>query len=183
MQRALPQPPSTICSRTEGGVKIRPVSHRAQAWRRRHGRRLCRARRASRPSRRHQAPAPGQSAMDRNGSGLWREARTAASVNHPNICQLYEIDSDGDELFLAMELLDGEPLSARLARGALPAERSRSDRAFGARRARGPAPEGNRPSRSEAVEHLPGAARRQAARLRPRASRSSAAARRDRHAT
>ncbi|HEU4694720.1 MAG TPA: protein kinase, partial [Vicinamibacterales bacterium] len=41
---------------------------------------------------------------------LWREARTAASVNHPNICQLYEIDSDGDELFLAMELLDGEPL-------------------------------------------------------------------------
>ncbi len=51
---------------------------------------------------------------------LWREARTAASVNHPNICQLYEIDSDGDDLFLAMELLDGEPLSARLARGALP---------------------------------------------------------------
>jgi eukaryotic-like serine/threonine-protein kinase len=51
---------------------------------------------------------------------LWREARAAASVNHPNICQLYEIDSEGDELFLAMELLDGEPLSARLARGALP---------------------------------------------------------------
>jgi len=51
---------------------------------------------------------------------LWREARAAASVNHPNICQLYEIDSDGGELFLAMELLDGEPLSARLTRGALP---------------------------------------------------------------
>jgi serine/threonine protein kinase len=50
---------------------------------------------------------------------LWREARAAASVNHPNICQLYEIDSEGDELFLAMELLDGEPLSARLAQGAL----------------------------------------------------------------
>jgi serine/threonine protein kinase len=50
---------------------------------------------------------------------LWREARTAASVNHPNICQLYEIDSDGDELFLAMELLDGEPLNARLTRGPL----------------------------------------------------------------
>ncbi len=50
---------------------------------------------------------------------LWREARSAASVNHPNICQLYEIDSDGEELFLAMELLDGEPLSARLGRGSL----------------------------------------------------------------
>ena len=55
---------------------------------------------------------------------LWREARSAASVNHPNICQLYEIDTDAQGLFLAMELLDGEPLSARLARGALPASES-----------------------------------------------------------
>jgi serine/threonine protein kinase len=55
---------------------------------------------------------------------LWREARSAASVNHPNICQLYEIDTDAEGLFLAMELLDGEPLSARLARGALPASES-----------------------------------------------------------
>ena len=46
---------------------------------------------------------------------LWREARTAASVNHPNICQLYEIDSDGDELFLAMELLDLKPSNIFLA--------------------------------------------------------------------
>jgi len=54
---------------------------------------------------------------------LWREARMAASVNHPNICQLYEIDSTGDDLFIVMELLDGEPLSARLGRGSLrPAE-------------------------------------------------------------
>jgi len=50
---------------------------------------------------------------------LWREARIAASINHPNVCQVYEIDSDGDELFLTMELLDGEPLSARLGRGPL----------------------------------------------------------------
>ncbi|HVQ13781.1 MAG TPA: protein kinase [Vicinamibacterales bacterium] len=50
---------------------------------------------------------------------LWREARTAASVSHPNICQLYEIDSEGDELFLTMELLDGEALSSRLTRGPL----------------------------------------------------------------
>jgi TolB-like protein len=51
---------------------------------------------------------------------LWREARTGASVNHPNVCQIYEIGEDGDELFLAMELLEGEPLSARLGRGPLP---------------------------------------------------------------
>jgi serine/threonine-protein kinase len=48
---------------------------------------------------------------------FWREARAAASVNHPNICQIYEIGEDGDELFIAMELLEGEPLNERLRRG------------------------------------------------------------------
>ncbi|HEY7924286.1 MAG TPA: protein kinase [Vicinamibacteria bacterium] len=48
-----------------------------------------------------------------------REAQAAASVNHPNICQLYEIGEDHGELFIAMELLEGEPLGERLKRGAL----------------------------------------------------------------
>ncbi len=51
---------------------------------------------------------------------LFREARAAASVNHPAICQLYEVGEDAGELFLAMELLQGESLAARIARGALP---------------------------------------------------------------
>lgn len=51
---------------------------------------------------------------------LVREARAAASVSHPNICQLYELGEQEGEVFIAMELLDGEPLSARIARGALP---------------------------------------------------------------
>jgi eukaryotic-like serine/threonine-protein kinase len=50
---------------------------------------------------------------------FWREARAAASVNHPHICHLYEIGEDGGELFIAMELLEGEPLSERLRRGPL----------------------------------------------------------------
>lgn len=50
---------------------------------------------------------------------LSREARTAAAINHPSICQLYEIGEDAGELFLAMELLDGESLAARMGRGTL----------------------------------------------------------------
>ena len=48
---------------------------------------------------------------------LWREARAAAKVSHPNICQLYEIGEEGDVLFLVMELLEGETLGQRIARG------------------------------------------------------------------
>jgi eukaryotic-like serine/threonine-protein kinase len=50
---------------------------------------------------------------------FWREARAAASVNHPNICQIYEIGEDAGELFIAMELLEGESLADRLKRGAM----------------------------------------------------------------
>ncbi len=50
---------------------------------------------------------------------LQREARSAASLNHPAICQLYEIGEEDGELFLAMELLQGESLAARITRGAL----------------------------------------------------------------
>ena len=50
---------------------------------------------------------------------LWREARAAAGISHPNICQLYEVEETADGLVLAMELLSGEPLGARLARGPL----------------------------------------------------------------
>src|SRR5262245_60931734 len=56
---------------------------------------------------------------------LWREARAAAGISHPNICQLYEVDETDEGLVRAMELLDGEPLGARLARGPLsPADSS-----------------------------------------------------------
>ena len=50
---------------------------------------------------------------------FWREARAAASVNHPNVCQLYEIGEERGELFIAMELLQGEALAERLRRGPL----------------------------------------------------------------
>lgn len=43
-----------------------------------------------------------------------REARTASSLNHQNICTIYGFDEHEGQLYLAMELLDGEPLDRRL---------------------------------------------------------------------
>src|SRR5262245_61256079 len=49
-----------------------------------------------------------------------REAKTASSLNHPHICVVYDVGREGDTDYLVMELVDGETLAARLARGPLP---------------------------------------------------------------
>lgn len=51
---------------------------------------------------------------------LWREARAAASVRHPAVCQIFDVGEDGAHLYIAMELLDGETLARRVARGPVP---------------------------------------------------------------
>jgi eukaryotic-like serine/threonine-protein kinase len=56
---------------------------------------------------------------ERARTRFWREARVAASVNHPNVCQIYEIGEDHGELFITMELLEGEALSERVRKGPL----------------------------------------------------------------
>jgi serine/threonine protein kinase len=45
---------------------------------------------------------------------LIREARTAASVNHPNIAAIYEVDEADGETFIAMEYVEGSSLRALL---------------------------------------------------------------------
>ena len=45
-----------------------------------------------------------------------REAKAISGLQHPNICVLYDVGSQGDIDFLVMEYLEGETLHARLAR-------------------------------------------------------------------
>ncbi len=49
-----------------------------------------------------------------------REAKTISSLNHPNICTLFDVGRQDDSQFLVMELIEGESLADRLARGPLP---------------------------------------------------------------
>ncbi|MGO8796405.1 MAG: protein kinase domain-containing protein [Candidatus Sulfotelmatobacter sp.] len=49
-----------------------------------------------------------------------REARAISSLNHPFICQLYDIGSQDGADFLVMEFLEGETLAERLRKGPLP---------------------------------------------------------------
>jgi serine/threonine protein kinase len=49
-----------------------------------------------------------------------REAKSLASLNHPNIAAIHSVHEEDGLRFLAMELVPGEDLSQRIARGPLP---------------------------------------------------------------
>ena len=53
-----------------------------------------------------------------------REARAVASLNHPNICTLYDIGNQDDVTYMVMELMEGETLATRLERGPIPMEQA-----------------------------------------------------------
>ena len=55
-----------------------------------------------------------------------REARAVASLNHPNICTLFDIGSQDGTSYMVMELMEGETLAARIEKGPIPLEQALS---------------------------------------------------------
>ena len=55
-----------------------------------------------------------------------REARAVASLNHPNICTLFDIGVQDGTSYMVMELMEGETLAARIEKGPIPLEQALS---------------------------------------------------------
>src|SRR5215472_9434703 len=53
-----------------------------------------------------------------------REARTISSLNHPNICTLFDVGHQEGIDFLVMEYLEGETLADRLKKGPMPLDQA-----------------------------------------------------------
>jgi serine/threonine protein kinase len=68
-----------------------------------------------------------------------REAKTLAALNHPHIAQIYGLEGQA----LAMEFVEGEDLSARIARGPIPMDDALAIAAEIARRSRPPTRSGS----------------------------------------
>ena len=59
-------------------------------------------------------------------SRFQREAQVLASLNHPNIAAIYDLQEANDERFLVLELVEGEALADRIARGPIPVDQALS---------------------------------------------------------
>src|SRR5262245_48483619 len=55
-------------------------------------------------------------------SRFQREAEVLASLNHPNIALIYDLQQSGETRFLVLELVEGETLAERIQRGPMPVE-------------------------------------------------------------
>src|SRR5258707_2756478 len=53
-----------------------------------------------------------------------REARAISQLNHVNICRLFDVGEQDGAAFLVMELLEGETLAARIAKGPIPVDQA-----------------------------------------------------------
>ena len=57
-------------------------------------------------------------------SRFQREAEVLASLNHPNIAAIYDLQDANGSRFLVLELVEGETLAERIKRGPIPVDES-----------------------------------------------------------
>lgn len=50
-------------------------------------------------------------------STVLREARLASAIEHPNVCAIYEVGESGEEAYIAMQFVPGQPLDELIAAG------------------------------------------------------------------
>src|ERR1700690_1050416 len=54
---------------------------------------------------------------DQLRSTVLREARLSSAIEHPNVCAIYEVGESGDEAYIAMQYVPGQPLDQLIERG------------------------------------------------------------------
>jgi serine/threonine protein kinase len=67
---------------------------------------------------------PDQQTDEKLKKRLMSEARAASSLNHPNICTIYEVDEVDDVLLIAMEYIEGHPLTDEIKKGPIQIDRA-----------------------------------------------------------
>jgi len=58
--------------------------------------------------------SPGLVSDEKANNRLLKEARAAATLDHPNICSIYEVGQADDRTFIAFQYIEGETLEARI---------------------------------------------------------------------
>ncbi|HEY0784980.1 MAG TPA: protein kinase [Acidobacteriaceae bacterium] len=59
----------------------------------------------------------GASSLEQMRSTVLREARMASAIEHPNVCAIYETGEEGQEAYIVMQYVPGQPLDKLIAKG------------------------------------------------------------------
>ncbi len=67
-------------------------------------------------------PKDGVAADDAGQASLLREAKTAAALNPPNVCTIYDVGEEAGQPYIAIEYVEGRTLKEAIPKNGLPVE-------------------------------------------------------------